>query len=64
MPFMLNTMLCFRSASLLLPFCFPSAFAMPPLCLRYASHQTSRKNLYLTRISISRTEAERRKWVI
>ena len=33
MPFMLNTMLCFRSASLLLPFCFPSASAMPPLCL-------------------------------
>ena len=46
------------------PPCLRYASLLPPFCLRYASHRTPCNMLYLTTISISRTEAERRKRVI
>ena len=55
---------CQRFFSALPSSCLRSAFVLPPFCLRYASHRTLRKSLYLIKMSVFRTEVERRNWGI
>ena len=41
--------------------CLPSASHLPPFCLPSASHPSPANILHITKLSIARTEAERRK---